>query len=277
MNNQSCRAGGLVDLAHGAAAIGPTHRREFERREWPAAILPGARAGTDIPAEALARIVHELRTPLNAVAGFADAALHETHGPLEPGYRDYFARILAAGRHLETLVEDLLDLARADAGRLTLTSVAVPVRPLLLEATAMVTPLAAQGDVAIAELAQPLEWQLRADPTRTRQILVNLLANAVKFTPPGGHVGIIVAAAGEGSLDLTVWDTGIGIPDEERERIFIAFERCAGRPPQGNSKGLGLGLAISRQLARAMAGEIRVESGVGSGSRFILRLPLAEA
>jgi signal transduction histidine kinase len=225
----------------------------------------------------IAMVGHELRTPLTAITGFADAALHGVHGPPMPAYREYFASIHAAGRHLEAVTDGLLDFARLEAGRFGFDMQRVPVRQIVAEARAIVEPLARRSGIDMAAVALTGERQLWADPTRARQILVNLLTNAVKFTPSGGAVGVEVTPAGPQFLDLAVWDTGIGIPLEEQERIFEAFHQAGAQPLAGGAKGVGLGLAIARRLAQGMGGDIGLASTPGEGSRFTVRFPLGTA
>jgi cell cycle sensor histidine kinase DivJ len=225
----------------------------------------------------IAMLGHELRTPLTAITGFADAALLGIHGPPTPAYREYFASIHTAGRHLEAVTDGLLDFARLEAGRFSFDMQSVPARQIVAEARAIAEPLAHRGGIDMSTVTLAGEWQLWADPTRARQILVNLLTNAVKFTPPNGTVGIEAAPAGPQFLDLAVWDTGIGIPPEEQERIFEAFQQAGAPPLIGEAKGVGLGLAISRRLAQGMGGDIGLASTPGKGSRFTVRFPLATA
>ena len=221
----------------------------------------------------LAMVSHELRTPLTAITGFSDAALHGIHGPLPEAYRSYFAAINGVGRHLGALVENLLDLAQIEVGRFSAAIGPVAVRPLVAEAGAAIAPLAERSGIDVAGIALDDDWLIEADATRVKQILLNLLANAVKFTPRDGKIGIEAAPSGAW-LDLVVWDTGIGIAPEHQQRIFEAFYQLANKPNGNRGKGVGLGLAIARQLAVAMGGDILVASAPGCGSRFTLRLPM---
>jgi signal transduction histidine kinase len=223
-----------------------------------------------------AMVTHEMRTPLNAITGFSDAALHGIHGPLSEAYRGYFSAIHGVGQHLEALVDALLDLAQLEAGRFTVEPRPISARLAVADARAMVMSLAVRQGIDISAVDVTGDWLLLVDPTRLRQILVNLLANAVKFTPRGGKVGIDEMPCRPDYLDLTVWDTGIGVAPEEQERIFEAFHQI-GVPAQSGAKGVGLGLAIARQLARAMDGDILLASEPGKGSRFTVRLPILPA
>jgi cell cycle sensor histidine kinase DivJ len=224
----------------------------------------------------LAMVSHELRTPLNAITGFSDAALHGIHGPLPEGYRSYFAAINGVGRHVGALVDNLLDLTQIETGRFSVELQPVSARLLIAEARAMVSAQAKRQDIEIGAPAMTEDWLLETDPVRTRQILVNLLVNAIKFTPRGGRIGIDATLVAADHLDLTVWDTGIGIAREHQEQVFEAFRQLCSRPAQNATKGVGLGLTISRQLARAMKGDLFLGSEPGKGSRFTVRLPLAQ-
>ena len=245
------------------------------RNEELAAALRQARSVERARTDFFAMVTHEMRTPLNAITGFSDAALHGIHGPLPEAYRGYFSAIHGVGQHLESLVDTLLDLAQLEAGRFTIEPRPISARVTVADARAMVVSLAARQGIDISAVALTQDWTVLVDPTRARQILVNLLANAIKFTPRDGRVGIDAVPCPPDHLDLTVWDTGIGIAASEQERIFEAFHQ-AGTPAQGGAKGgVGLGLPISRQLARAMDGDILLSSEPGKGSRFTARLPLA--
>jgi cell cycle sensor histidine kinase DivJ len=216
---------------------------------------------------------HELLTPLNAVVGFSEAALREVRGPLPEAYREYFEHVRNAGRHASDIVQTLLDATRLEHGHAALARRPVSARQLVAEARAMIA-LRAEGEgVDAGSVALDRDVLVETDPLRARQILVNLLVNAIKFTPRGGSVGIEAQHAERGYLDLVVWDNGIGIPLAEQDRIFEPFYQAGGALRAG-SDGAGLGLAIARQLARAMDGDIFLASEPGNGSRFTVRLPL---
>jgi signal transduction histidine kinase len=222
----------------------------------------------------LAMMTHELRTPLNAIIGFSDAALRQVRGPLPPAYQEYFRDIHNAGEHLAELIDSALDAARLAGNNLKLTIRPVSARLLIAEARAMVALRAEHDRVDIAPVALQGDWLLLVDPIRARQILVNLLSNAIKFTPSGGKVGIDVARPGGDLLDVTVWDTGIGVDEDERKRVFEPFYQVPGAGLHDGPEGAGLGLAISRELAQKMGGDILLQSEPGKGSRFTVRLPL---
>jgi signal transduction histidine kinase len=219
---------------------------------------------------------HELLTPLNAVVGFSEAALQEVRGPLPAAYREYLEHIRNAGRHAGDIVQTLLDAARLEHGQVAPERRPVSARILVAEARAMIALRAADEGIDTARVALDRDALVETDPLRARQILVNLLVNAIKFTPRGGSIGIEARQADERSLDLVVWDNGIGIPLAEQDRIFEPFYQAGGALRAG-SDGAGLGLAISRQLARLMGGDIFLASEPGNGSRFTVRLPLLTA
>jgi signal transduction histidine kinase len=219
---------------------------------------------------------HELLTPLNAVVGFSEAALQEVRGPLPAAYREYLEHIRNAGRHAGDIVQTLLDAARLDHGHVALERRPVSARLLVTEARAMIALRAEEEGIETTRVALDRDELVETDPLRARQILVNLLVNAIKFTPRGGAVGIEARRVDPGFLDLVVWDTGIGIPVAEQDRIFEPFYQAGGAPKSG-SDGAGLGLSISRQLARLMGGDIFLASEPGTGSRFTVRLPLLTA
>jgi signal transduction histidine kinase len=222
----------------------------------------------------LAMMSHELRTPLNAIIGFSDAALRQIRGALPPAYEEYFRDIHSAGEHLAELIDSVLDVARLEGNHIKLSVRPVSARLLVAEARAMVALRAEQDGVDIGPVEIQGDWLLHADPIRMRQIFVNLLSNAIKFTPPGGTVGIDAARLHGDIVDITVWDTGIGIDETQQDHVFDAFYQVPGAELRGTGKGAGLGLAISRQLAQLMGGDILLQSAPGKGSRFTVRLPL---
>jgi signal transduction histidine kinase len=222
----------------------------------------------------LATMSHEFRTPLNAVLAYTDLMLDGVAEPLSPKQTEFTERIRSAGSHLLILVEDILDLAKMEAGRLTVDDSRVRLREVVERAIALVEPQAKTKGVAL-QLAPPREQVVCfGDPDRIRQIIVNLLANAVKFTTGGGRVGItwgIEREADGARACVKVMDTGVGIAPEDQTRIFEPFEQVVGGPV-AVSAGAGLGLAISRRLARAMGGALSVSSRMGQGSTFTLSL-----
>jgi PAS domain S-box-containing protein len=226
----------------------------------------------------LAMMSHELRTPLNCIIGFSDAAIQRVHGPLDQSYVDYFKNIHKAGGHLLDIINDILDTANIEARNIAIDAIPVRVRELVEEAANMVDPKVGDKRRVETDSDQGVDTDLLVltDRLRARQILVNLLGNAIKFTPNDGKVGVEVSLGADGWIDITVWDTGIGIPADEQERVFDPFYQVEKNILSRETEGTGLGLAISRQLAQLMKGDLSVESTIGEGTRFTLSLPQAK-
>jgi signal transduction histidine kinase len=234
----------------------------------------------------LATMSHELRTPLNAVLGYVDLlGLEEIAGPLTTAQRAYLDRMAASARHLLSLIDEVLDLAKVESGRMAVALQPTLVHPEVLAAAALVRPRAEAKRLALAAdaPAEPAAAALRvvADPDRLRQVLVNLLGNAVKFTAAGGRVAVRAEPALDAvtpRVQIVVEDTGVGIPPDRLDAVFEPFVQVEddGRSVYTRRHGgTGLGLAIGRQLARLMGGDLTAESTPGVGSRFTLWLPLA--
>ncbi|GJG86787.1 histidine kinase [Gemmatimonadetes bacterium T265] len=243
-----------------------------------------AEAATRARSDFLSTMSHELRTPLNAIGGYAELLALGITGPVTDAQRQQLERIQASQRHLLGLVNEVLDLSKIDAGAVSVERAPVAVAGTTDAALALVRPQAAAKDLALTEACDaPADVHYLGDEPRVRQVLVNLLANAVKFTPAGGRVALTcavgeAAAAGGPYLALRVADTGVGIAPDQRERIFEPFTQAgAGTNPYTRAVGgTGLGLTISRRLARLMGGDLTVESTPGAGSTFTLWLPMAE-
>jgi signal transduction histidine kinase len=257
-----------------------------------------AEAANRAKGEFLAAMSHELRTPLNAIAGHVQLLAMELHGPVTDAQRGAFGRIEAAQRHLLRLVNDVLNFARLQAGRLEYDVRAVPVAEVVAELEPMIGPQLAAKALAYT-VDVPAGCVVRADRDKLVQILLNLLSNAVKFTPAGGRVALECVHRADGSADgaavglgdgpadaaeaggaepaavfLRVTDTGVGIPREKQGLVFEPFVQVD-TTLAGRAAGAGLGLAISRDLARGMGGDLRVRSAVGVGTTFTVALPVA--
>jgi hypothetical protein len=228
---------------------------------------------------------HELRTPLNAVIGYAELLDLGIAGPITAEQRQQISRIRASGRHLLGLVSEVLDLAKVEAGRLSLQHGVGRTRPAADAALALVQPVAeSRGIVLSPEYSDGGDATYEGDEDRVRQILVNLLNNAVKFTEPGGSVSIETGMTKQPDAEarlvngswiyFRVADTGIGIPPEQIAAIFDPFVQVE-RGHTRQNDGSGLGLTISRRLARLMRGDLTVRSKIGQGSTFTLWLPAA--
>lgn len=234
------------------------------------------KTGTEAPPPQnafLSNVSHELRTPLNAILGFTETMRMEMFGELSERYRHYCDDIMNAGQHLLALIDDMLDASQIEKnGSLTLNICPVIVADVVSEAKALIGAQALEQGVAIDEKAINLTFKLLGDRRRVKQILVNLLSNAVKYTGSGGDAGIDVTED-DGFICVTIWDTGPGIDQKAQSQIFERFERAGEGGYSGTQKGVGLGLHISKALAWQMGGDITVESEVGVGSRFTLKLP----
>ncbi|MDA8264721.1 MAG: ATP-binding protein [Actinomycetota bacterium] len=218
----------------------------------------------------LSRMSHELRTPLNAVIGFGQLLERED---LSHDQRQSVSQILKAGRLLLDLINEVLDISRISSGQLSLSSEPVALQEAVAEAVALITPLASSNAVSItAEDAYGLHVQ--ADRQRLKQVLLNLLSNAVKYNRRDGAVSVSWEKGAPGRLLLKVSDTGAGMAPEQMSRLFEPFDRLGAE--QSEVEGTGLGLALSRSLAEAMAGSLTAESTPGEGSVFTLEIGLAE-
>lgn len=223
----------------------------------------------------LARMSHELRTPLNAILGFAQLLLSD--GGASPARHEQLRLLHDAGAHLRDLVNTLLDLAKADAGKLELELAPLALGPLLEDCAGLLGPEAQRkGVVLLLERAPGLPAAVEADATRLRQMVLNLLSNAVKFTPHGTRVTLRVMPRAEGVIRIEVQDSGPGVPEDMRHRLFQDFTQL-GRAGDPERPGTGLGLAITARLAELMGGSIGLESAPGQGATFWLELPLRPA
>jgi PAS domain S-box-containing protein len=218
----------------------------------------------------LSTMSHELRTPLNAVMGFSDLLSEERYGPLNDRQRRYVTHINTGGRHLLRLINDILDLSKIEAGRLELAIESVPVHPSFAEVFDCLRPLADKKSQTLV-VNSSLDLSVRADATRFKQVLMNLVGNAIKFTPTNGKIELAARQLGE-VVRVEVRDSGPGIPLEEQKRIFEAFHRS--RQSDKTSEGTGLGLAITQRLVELHGGRLGLESQPGSGSCFYFTLPI---
>jgi signal transduction histidine kinase len=221
----------------------------------------------------LATLSHELRTPLNGIIGFADMLADPTFGAHDDAdTRELAANILTSGRHLLRLINDLLDLAKIEAGKLDIAVEPVAVASVVEEVETALRPLARDKRLALTTEVDERLPRVVADPARLRQVLFNLVANAIKFTPHGGLVAVD-AKAEDGRVTISVADTGPGMKPDEIARVFEPYERGeAGR----EEEGAGLGLALSKLLIEAHEGRIWVESVYGRGSTFFVTIPIVD-
>jgi signal transduction histidine kinase len=222
----------------------------------------------------VANMSHELKTPLNAIIGFGELLEDgETGQTLSPKQREFIGHMVSSGRHLVSLMNDILDLSRIEAGRIDLRRETIAVEAVLDAARETVRPLALKREITLESEVEPGLPTLEVDPVRITQVLYNLLSNGIKFTPKGGRVRLRAQRAGDDVL-IAVEDTGVGISAADQKRLFREFERiepAAGPRPEGT----GLGLALVKRLIELHGGTVRVESELGKGSTFEVALPIA--
>ena len=242
--------------------------------------LAAANSATKAKDAFLASMSHELRTPLNAILGMAQVMEMGMFGELHGRYAHYPADMLRAGRHLQNLVDDILDTARIEAGSMLLSPEPVALSELIDDARKLVEQRAADKRIDLTAAAlRNGEVVVQVDRTRGLQIFANLLVNAVKFTPEGGRVGIDCTPAGDDTraCEVVIWDSGPGVPPEQRDHIFEPFNRGGRDVLSEPAEGVGLGLPLARNLARLMGGDLRLSPEPGRGGRFVVMLPLAGA
>ncbi|MGE5096249.1 MAG: ATP-binding protein [Betaproteobacteria bacterium] len=221
--------------------------------------------------EFLANMSHELRTPLNAVIGFSDVLRERMFGPLNAKQMEYVEDIHASGQHLLSLINDILDLSKVEAGRMELDVHEFDVRAAVENCCTLIRGRALARDLRLVADVAPDAGTWRADERKVKQVMINLLSNAVKFTPAGGEVRAF-ARRYDDTLELGVADSGVGIAAADQEAIFREFHQLPG-PEQARSEGTGLGLALSRRLVELHGGTLTVASEPGRGSTFTARFP----
>jgi PAS domain S-box-containing protein len=258
-HDESGKVNGLLGIA-----IDIEQRKRAEEEAW---------AASQAKSEFLASMSHELRTPLNAIGGYAELLALGIRGPLNSDQAQDIARIRRSQQHLLTLINDVLNFAKLDAGQAEYHITAVPVDEALHDTESMIAPQILKKGLRYSYRGAGKTAAILADPEKFQQIVLNLLSNAVKFTDTGGSIELSSELRGN-CIEIRVADTGPGISPEKLERIFDPFvqaERRLNQPVQG----VGLGLAISQDLALAMDGKVTVESVLGEGSVFTLSLPRA--
>jgi len=220
----------------------------------------------------LATVSHELRTPLNAVIGFSEALLSDALGPLDLAQaRDYLRLIHASGQHLGALIEDILDVSRVDLGHIDLAEDDVCPGDLVASVRRLLDPHALEGSIRLTVDLPAALPRLRADSRRLRQVLLNLVSNAIKFTPPGGTVKIRTESGAAG-FAFHIEDTGIGIPPEHHGKVWQPFFQSDALHARSHD-GAGLGLAIVKRFVEALGGEVSLDSAPGQGTRVRVLLP----
>ncbi len=255
-----------------------------QRLQWQLEIrnadLDSARAKAEeasrAKSEFLATMSHELRTPLNAIIGFSDVQRRELFGPLgNPRYRDYAGDIHASGMHLLDVITTILDISKADAGKLEVAPVDLDPRPVIEATVKLIKGPAEAKRIRLALDLPQTSIACRADPHALKQILLNLLSNAVKFTPEGGTVLMQLRAPASESVDFVVRDTGIGIDPADLPRLMKPFEQATGGYSRRNG-GTGLGLPLVDSLVRLQGGTLEIDSAIGKGTIVTVRLPLSQ-
>jgi signal transduction histidine kinase len=221
--------------------------------------------------EFLANMSHELRTPLNAIIGFSEVLREEMAGPLNETQRQYVEDVQEAGQHLLSLINDILDLAKVEAGRMELALAEVSILETLESGLTMHHARATRNDITLNLSIEPDVGVVRADERKIRQVVFNLLSNAMKFTPSGGRVDVS-ARRHDGVVEIAVADTGVGISPADQERIFEEFQQASG-PAAGSTEGTGLGLTLSKRFVELHGGRLWVQSELGAGTTFRFTLP----
>jgi signal transduction histidine kinase len=222
--------------------------------------------------EFLANMSHELRTPLNAIIGFSEVLQQRMFGDMNDKQAEYIDDIHGSGKHLLSLINDILDLSKVEAGRMELDLASFDLPNAIGNAITLVKERAARHGIEIESVLDAGVAEIRADERKFKQILLNLLSNAVKFTPEGGRITVAARPAG-GTIEVDVTDTGIGIAAEDQEAVFEEF-RQVGKDYTKKAEGTGLGLALTRKFVELHGGKLRVKSELGKGSTFTFTLPL---
>ena len=221
--------------------------------------------------EFLANMSHELRTPLNAIIGFSEVLSERMFGELNEKQEEYLKDIYASGQHLLSLINDILDLSKIEAGRMELDLTDFHLPPAIDNALMLVRDRAARRGIALQQAVDQRLGQIRGDERKVKQVLLNLLSNALKFTPEGGRV-VVRASVVDGKAEISVTDTGVGIAPEDQDAVFEEFRQVG--TADKKVEGTGLGLTLSRKFIELHGGKIWLKSQVGMGSTFTFTLPL---
>jgi signal transduction histidine kinase/DNA-binding response OmpR family regulator len=257
----------LLETFASQSALAMINAQLYRRLEGQSAALEVA---SRHKSEFLASMSHELRTPLNAIIGFSEVLLERMFGELNERQDEYLRDIWSSGKHLLELLNDILDLSKIEAGQMVLNRSKFAIRESLEYCLSLVRERALKHGITLSLEAGPGVGLVDADRLRFRQVVLNLLSNAVKFTPSGGRVEVRASLQGQ-DLVVTVADTGVGVPAEDRQRIFDSFQQ--GARPSDQAEGTGLGLTLTKRIVEMHEGRIWVESEVGEGSTFGFALP----
>ena len=227
-----------------------------------------------LKSEFLANMSHELRTPLNGIIGFSEVLIDEKAGPLGSRQKEYLNDILNSGRHLLQLINDVLDLSKVEAGKMDLFPETFALPAAVAEVCSVLNPLAKKKNIPIRSQIAPAAEQVTLDQQKFKQVLYNLVSNAVKFTDEGGRVDIVASAQDSSGLRLEVRDSGVGIKADDFSKLFVEFQQLDSGVSRRH-QGTGLGLALTKKIVELQKGTITVESEPGRGSTFTVTLPFA--
>jgi len=261
----------LSTIFAGQAAIGIENVRLFNEIQEKTRQLEVANKHKS---EFLANMSHELRTPLNAIIGFSEVLSEKMFGEVNEKQADYLKDIHESGKHLLSLINDILDLSKIEAGRMDLELSTFDLPTALSNAMTLVRERAQRHGIALSLDVDKRLGAFQADERKFKQIVLNLLSNAVKFTPDGGKVNVS-AKRFDGKVEVAVRDTGIGIAPEDQAAVFEEFKQV-GRDYTKKAEGTGLGLALTKRFVELHGGDVRLESVLGKGSTFTISLPVRQ-
>lgn len=262
------RAEQLVSGVAASASVAIDNARLYQAEREARA---SAEAANEMKSAFLANMSHELRTPLNAIGGYADLISAGIRGPVTEAQAADLARIKRSQQHLLSIINDILNFAKLEAGHVGFQYQDISMSKALGEMEALITPQLLEKNLKYEFLCCDERFTAYVDPEKLQQVMLNLLSNALKFTPANGSI-VVECNPSRDFMEIDVIDTGVGIPNDKLESIFEPFVQVDRSQPAGNV-GTGLGLAISRDLIRAMGGDLTVESEVSKGSRFTMKLP----
>ena len=255
-----------------------TERREIETglekaHEELKALAAELKRTARVKSEFLANMSHELRTPLNSINGFSEVLFDETFGPLNAKQKQYVNNVLTSGKHLLLLINQILDMAKVEAGKMKLALTVLSMKTLLNDISMLVADMVSKKKIEM-QLEIPADLpDIQADELKVKEIIYNLVSNAVKFTPEGGKIGMRAKKIGS-DIEVVVWDTGVGIAAENMGKIFEGFFRVD-TPYSRVTEGTGLGLPLSKKLVELHGGSFAVESeGLGKGTLVRFTLPI---
>jgi signal transduction histidine kinase len=254
----------------GRVAVG-MHRQGYDMNDELGRVYGELKAASQHKSEFLANMSHELRTPLNAIIGFSEVLTDRMFGELNEKQEEYLKDIYASGNHLLSLINDILDLSKIEAGRMELELTDFDLPTALDNALTLVRERAGRRSIALQSAVDPRLGQVRADERKVRQVVLNLLSNAIKFTPEGGRIDV-GAVPKDGFVEVSVSDTGVGIAPEDQEAVFEEFRQVG--TAEKKAEGTGLGLTLCRKFIELHGGRIWVQSQVGVGSTFTFTIPM---